>query len=294
MKHLFLALLVGFFGLALVIADAEARRLGGGKSLGRQSPSYSRQATPPQQPQQPPAAQRQQQPPAAGASRWLGPLAGLAAGGLLAALLFGDSFEGLQFLDFLLLAGLAVGAFMLFRAMRARAAAPSSSNRHAYASPPSGAKATFEAPAIGSGLSGRTAGPASLQRPAWFNEEAFLRAAKTHFIRLQAAWDKGDMRDIREYTTPELFAELTLERQALDQERQFTEVVSLDATLLDLVVMDQQAVASVRYSGLIREAKDAEPQAFSEIWHIQRALNDPEANWYVAGIQQEDLPAGSG
>lgn len=286
MKNLLLMLLVGLFSLGLVIDDAEARRFGGGKSLGKQFPSYSRQASPSQNQQS--AATRQAKQPAAtsGASRWLGPLAGLAAGGLLAAMLFGDGFEGLQFLDFLLIAGLAFLGFKLFKAMRARSVS-SAQQRYAAAGPITGA-GTFETPEIGSGLPGnRAVMPSS--RPAWFNEQEFLHAAKTHFIRLQAAWDAGDMKDIREYTTPELFAELTLERQQSDQD-QFTEVVSLNADLLDVVTLGDQVTASVRYTGLIREAQGAEPQAFSEVWHIQRALDDPQANWYVAGIQQEDLP----
>lgn len=286
MKNLLVMLLVGLFSLSLVIDDAEARRFGGGKSLGKQSPAFSRQA--PQNQQSATSQQQARQPGAtSGASRWLGPLAGLAAGGLLAAMLFGDGFEGFQFLDFLLIAGLAFLGFKLFKAMRARSAM-SSQQRYAAAGPAAGT-GTFETPEIGSGLPGNQAVTAS-SRPAWFDEEEFLRAAKTHFIRLQAAWDAGDMKDIREYTTPELFAELTLERQQSDNVDQFTEVVSLNAELLDVVTLGDQVTASVRYSGLIREAQGAEPQAFSEVWHIQRTLNDPQADWYVAGIQQEDLP----
>lgn len=282
-------LVVGIFSLTLIAGDAEARRLGGGRSLGKQVPSYSRQATPPQQNQQSATTQRQANQPAAtsGARRWLGPLAGLAAGGLLAALLFGDAFEGFQFLDFLLLAALAFLGFKLFKMMRANSAMGA---QQRYATSGAGAgSGTFETPEIGSGLRASQSTPQS-SRPAWFNEEEFMRAAKTHFIRLQAAWDTGDMKDIREYTTPELYAELALERQQLDNADQFTEVVSLNAELLDVVTQGDQVMASVRYSGLIREARDAEPEAFSEIWHIQRALSDPQANWYVAGIQQEDLP----
>lgn len=281
--------IIGIFSLTLIAADAEARRMGGGKSLGKQSSSFSRQSTPPQQNQQSATTQRQANQPAAtsGARRWLGPLAGLAAGGLLAALLFGDGFEGFQFLDFLLLAALAFLGFKLFKAFRARSTMGA---QQRYATSGAGAgSGTFETPEIGSDVRDGESTPQS-SRPAWFNEEEFLRAAKTHFIRLQAAWDSGDMKDIREYTTPELYAELVLERQQSDDADQFTEVVSLNADLLDVVTQGGQVTASVRYSGLIREARDAEPEAFSEIWHIQRALDDSQANWYVAGIQQEDLP----
>lgn len=283
MKHILLACLIGLFGSTLVVIDAEARRLGGGKSLGRSAPSHSQSAAPQQR--QATDAQRQNPtaapPQRSGASRWLGPLAGLAAGGLLAALLFGDGFEGFQILDFLLLALLAFMAFKLFRALRGQSA-PMARTAHATAG--GGAHGGFEhqQPPAGGGAEQLQ----GVHRPGWFNESEFLKAAKAHFIRLQAAWDQGDMQDIREYTTPELFAELTLERQSYGGERQFTEVVSLDAELLDLAREGERIVASVRYWGLIREQQGAEAQPFSEIWHIQRKESEANANWYVAGIEQ--------
>ncbi len=293
MKHLIVAFLVATLGLALAPSDAEAARFGGGKSLGRKG--YNQQAQPPAQaPRQPAQAQGGQGAQGAaarsGASRWLGPLAGLAAGGLLAALLFGDAFEGFQFLDFLLLAAAAFAIFAFLRARRRQQATGASHGQtYAAAGPAGGGGAAFQTPEIGSG--GETVAPRPQERPAWFEEEAFLRDAKKHFVRLQAAWDKADMQDIREYTTAELFAELTLERQGLDQADQFTEVVSLEAQFLGLSRAEEHVVASVRFSGLIREARDAEPHAFSEIWHIQRAAAG-EGNWYIAGIEQEELPQG--
>ncbi len=300
MRTVFLSIFVMMLGMVMQVPDADARRLGGGKSLGRSAPAYSEQQTPPKpMPQQQTQSTQQPNPQPAtnrpgGASRWLGPLAGLAAGGLLASLLFGDAFESFQFMDFLLLAALVIGGVMLFRALRAKAAV--SGPRPASAAGSAGAGAglasaphAFETPDIGSGLGEYPGAAATAElRPAWFNEEEFLRAAKTHFIRLQAAWDEGDMRDIREYTTPELFAELTLERQSYRDERQFTEVVNLDAELLDLVTEGDKVVASVRYSGLIREEQGVEAHPFSEIWYVERVLNDPQANWYVAGIRQQD------
>ena len=105
----------------LAIPDAEAKRMGGGSNLGRQT-------TMPKQAQAPAAAPTQAQrpgaaaPAASGASRWLGPLAGLAAGGLLAAMFFGGAFEGMAAMDWMLIAAMAIGAFFLFRALRRRAA----------------------------------------------------------------------------------------------------------------------------------------------------------------------------
>lgn len=302
MKTVLLSMFIILSGMVMLIPDADARRLGGGKNLGSSAPAPSgQQALPRPMPQQQMQSAQPQNPPlaanrAGGASRWLGPLAGLAAGGLLASLFFGDAFEGFQWMDFLLLAALVIGGIMLFKALRAKAAvsgprpAPAAAGPAGAGAGPASAPQAFETPAIGSGLGGYPGAAATVgPRPAWFNEQDFLRAAKTHFVRLQAAWDAGDMKDIREYTTPELFAELTLERQSYQGEPQFTEVVSLDAELLDMVTTERdKVVASVRYSGLIREERGAEPHPFSEIWHVERALNDPQADWYVAGIRQQD------
>lgn len=301
MKTVFLSILVIMLGMVMPVPDADARRLGGGKNMGSSAPAQSgQQALPKPMPQQQAQSAQPLNPQAAasrpgGASRWLGPLAGLAAGGLLASLFFGDAFEGFQIMDFLLLAALVIGGVMLFRALRAKRAvsgpqpAAATAGSAGAGAGPASVPYAFETPAIGSGLGGHPGAAATAGlRPAWFNEQEFLRAAKTHFIRLQAAWDAGDMKDIREYTTPELFAELTLERQSYQGEPQFTEIVSLDAELLDLVTESDKVVASVRYSGLIREEQGAEAHPFSETWYVERALSDPQADWYVAGIRQQE------
>ena len=287
MKTLLLALSIGLIGFIMVANDAEARRFGGGRSIGRSAPIFQKK---PSQTQS--AAQRQSQTRPAnqntGSRRWLGPLAGLVAGGLIGALLFGDLFEGFQFMDFLLILALIFGGIWLFRNLRRGASPPHSMQRQAHATAGGGSQPdSFTTPEIGSGLSNNQ--QADFQIPSWFNEESFLQAAKSHFVRLQAAWDVGDMKDIREYTTPQLFGDLTLERQSYKGEQQFTEVVELDAELVGLAQEDNLLIASVRYNGIIREEQDGDTKSFTEIWHIQRALDEDNANWYVAGIQQENL-----
>lgn len=285
MKQFILASIIAFLGSVMVANSiAEAKRLGGGKSFGRSAPSsvQQRQASGTNAAGQ--TAQR------SGASRWLGPLAGLAAGGLIAAMLFGDGFEGFQILDFLLIAGLVFGGIMIFKAMRRS----SSGAMHRQPVTASGPSATPPPSNTGfGGSSSAQSGQTSRllegrQRPSWFNEDGFLQAAKTHFIRLQAAWDKGDMKDIREYTTPELYAQLMLDRQNEGLGEQHTEVVTLNAELLGLSEEADQYVASVRYSGMIREEEGVEAQPFSEIWHVQRSRDDNNADWYIAGIEQEN------
>lgn len=309
-----LALLVA--GLLALPQPAEAKRFGGGGNVGKQYNTMPRQAQPPQQtrqatPSQGQAAAAQRAPQASGASRWLGPLAGLAAGGLLASLFFGDAFEGFQIMDFLLIALLVFGAFMLFRMLRRGQAGPRPAAAGAFgstvpvgASPAATADAYARSPSpdLGAGgtaaAGGRTGGfippamgaqppqPAGTdQFPHWFDGMGFIEGAKTHFIRLQAAWDQADFRDIREYTTPQMFAELQRERERLGG-TQFTEVVRLQAELLTLQRDDDLAVASIRFSGLVREEEQAAAEEFNEVWHVQHPWTSPEGDWLIAGIQQ--------
>lgn len=278
----FFAMCLLFLTGAWFVPEAEAARMGGGKSMGRQESTWSRQAAPgPSAPaaQPRPAADPAMAKPAG--SRWAGPIAGLVAGGLLGALFFGGAFEGLQMADVLLmLALLAVVVFFVRRARRTRVQ-PVPATAQAYAAP--AAAGRVAAPTIGSGLGGQ----AGETRPAWFDETRFLQGAKTHFINLQAAWDRGDLEKLREYVTPELHAELARERAQPGNEAPYTEVVELHAELVGFRTYPDHVLASVRYSGLIREARGAEPQRFVEVWNVQRGMGDARANWYVAGIQQQ-------
>lgn len=249
-------------GMTMISTDAFAKRFGGGKSFGKQREQIT-------QPANPAPAAGAAAPAAAPGRSWAGPLVGLAAGGLIGALLFGHGFEGIKAMDILLIAILAGAVFLLLRALRRPQAMQ-------YAGLPQQGL-----PPVTSGTVATAGG-----RPAWFEEEPFLRAAKGHFIRLQAAYDRGDLDDIREYTTPEVFAEISLQIQERGQAPNRTEVVQLDAALVDVVTEGNQVLASVRFSGLIREDAEGPAQPFSEIWHIQKSTLDRSAPWFVAGIQQ--------
>jgi predicted lipid-binding transport protein (Tim44 family) len=273
----FLPLVIAAITLVSMPQEAEAKRLGFGQGMGRQ---YS---TPQKSVQPPAAAPRQATGNAAagarpgGMSRWLGPVAGLLAGGLLASLFFGGAFEGFQMMDFLIIAAVIFGAFMLFRALRPK---------------PAVQLRTAEGPAFsgdysqGVGSAEEATPNAELDAPAWFDAAGFIKGARTHFIRMQAAWDKGDMKDIAEYTTPELFAELQSERLSRGAEQHFTEVAYLDAELLQVRHEGDQVVASVRFFGGIREEQNAPVEKFVEIWHVVHAWDKAAGNWSVAGIQQ--------
>ena len=286
MKTLF-AFLIAFLAVSPFSApDAEAKRLGGGMSLGKQY-STTRSAPPKQTTQAAPASTSQLG--GSGASRWLGPLAGLAAGGLLASLFFGDAFEGFQAMDFLLIAALVFGGVMLFRMMRSRSG-PSPAAAGAYGGGPfpvgqQGGGGSMP-PDMGGAVPSAMAGED--EAPIWFDGPAFLEGAKTHFIRMQAAWDQADFRDMGEYTTPQLFAELQRERRRLGEERQFTEVVTLDALVAGVRRDGDLAVASLEFSGLIREEESGTANPFREIWHVQHPWDTREGDWFIAGIQQAE------
>lgn len=280
-----------------VPADVEAKRMGGGMNLGKQSSGMQRQAQPAataQRPAQPNAAQAAAgQRPASGASRWLGPLAGLAAGGLLASMFFGDGFEGFQIMDFLLIALLAVGGFMLFRMWKRNQAKPAMAAAgvgggfpHAGSAPAYERSGQADSGILHPGM-GAQGGPVASdnQSPSWFDGAGFLEGAKSHFINLQAAWDQADFDGIREYMTPELFADLQRERLKTEGS-QSTEVVRLNAELIGVRREGDLVVASVLFSGLIREDEKGAADAFSEIWHVQHRWDGAEGDWHIAGIQQ--------
>jgi predicted lipid-binding transport protein (Tim44 family) len=276
-----------FFALALPAPDAEAKRLGGGGSFGMQR---SAPATPPAAAPAPKPAQ-QAAPATAGAAgaaqaagkrSWLGPVAGLAAGLGLAALASHLGF-GEEMASMMLILLLVVGAVVVFKLLT-RGRTPQRELQYAGAGQ-SGA-ARFEAlhPVAGSAIQKVGAGNTAAV-PAGFDVEGFLRQAKLNFIRLQAANDRGDLDDIANFTTPEMFAEIKLQLAERSGAAQQTDVMQLDAALLEVVTEGNQHIASVRFHGLIREDASASPSNFDEIWHLAKPV-DGGRGWQIAGIQQ--------
>ncbi len=292
-------------GLSLAIPEADARRLGGGKSFGRQSTApIQRDARPPQQaapqqaPQRPGAAPGQ-----ATGNRWLAPLAGIAAGLGLAAL---ASHLGLgeAMGTVLLLLLLGIGAVFVIRAILARrgSSGPQPAYQGGYSASQLGREAAVRysadgsavqagvqsavAPRPGVAVAAGDASPAS-RVPAGFDVEGFERNAKVQFVRLQAVFDAGDAKDLREFTTPEMYAELVLQIDERSGAENRTDVVTLDATLLGIESTPQEHVASVRFSGMIREEAGGEAKPFDEVWNLVKPAAGA-GGWVLAGIQQLD------
>jgi predicted lipid-binding transport protein (Tim44 family) len=283
MKQILL-FIIAFAGLSQIAVDAEAaRRFGGGGNLGMQrsapAPQKAAPAAPAQQqkPQAVPATPAQQPQPS-GMSKWLGPLAGLALGAGLAALFLNNGMAGL--LSGLLVIGLIVAA-LVFAArffMRGRV----ETRPLQYAGMPGA-----ESPPLASlpGSAGAYSVAATTSRwPADFDAGEFARHARQNFVRLQEAHDQKDLTTMRDFLTPDLYREIEAEIRAADDAPQKTEVLTLEAEVLDVVEETGSYIVSVRFSGLIREASgQAEP--FSETWHLVKPVKG-RAGWLVAGIQQ--------
>jgi len=145
--------------------------------------------------------------------------------------------------------------------------------------------------AIGSNLAGGAEpapvmAEASANIPPDFQVEPFLRQAKMAFIRLQAANDAKDLDDIRNYTTPEMYAEIAMQIDERLDAAQKTEVLNVHPTLIEVANEDGYEVASVRFAGLIRDSAEANPESFDEVWHVKKKIGDNKSTWLIAGIQQ--------
>ena len=294
--------------LALVVTDvADAARLGGGRSIGAQRQSIAPPAAPssaatapsgaaaqPVMPAQPGAAMAKPAVPAAapaasGASRWLGPIAGLAAGLGLAALL---SHFGLSeaFGSFLLLALLAIGVVVVARLLFARRMTPQPAVGYAGAgrietpvSPP--------APSWGGGnaaaptASTVVAGPSYAKPlPAGFDAAGFAAQAKLQFNRIQAAWDTADRAVLADVMTPEMLADVSRDLAERGPHRA-TEVVTLAAEVLEVATEGGRHWASVRYTGMLREDGAEPAKPIDEVWNLTKPV-DGSSGWLLAGIQQ--------
>jgi len=272
MKRVLISLFALFISFGLVMHDAEARRLGGGKSFGMQRSIPARQNAAPTPQQQPAAA-----PTAAPQKRsWMGPIAGLAAGLGLAALASHFGLGG-EMANVLMLALLAMAAFMLIRFLMRRnePAAPAMQ----YAGMPQSAPAAFESTPAAWGSNPVRAFPPG------FDAEAFAREAKLNFIRLQAAFDAGNLDDLRAFTAPEIFAELSMELAERGTAAQTTDVMTLNAEVLDAVDEGTRHIVSVRFTGLVREAADQGAIPLDEVWHLSKPASG-QGGWVIAGIQQ--------
>ena len=304
MKSWILVVLVAVMTAGLAPPSADAKRLGGGGYSGMQRPLPAH-STPAPAPTPTPAKPAQVNPttppptaavpPAAAPRRsWMGPIAGLAAGLGIAALM-SHLGMGAEFGNLVMVLLLGLVAFVAIRYLMGRfSGSPVQQQTAGY----NGLRFASEAPATahGSGagwsepsvaLAGNTdvpvfARPARL--PAGFDQAAFERIAELTFIRMQAANDTADLNDLRQFTTPEMYASIKLDLQERSHSEQRTDVVHVEAEVIDVVEETERQVVSVRYHGTIREEADGPVTPFDEVWHLVKP--SVGGQWAIAGIQQ--------
>lgn len=299
MRNIVAGLSLALLSAALVVGDADAARLGGGRSFGAQrsitsAPPASAPARQAQQaaPAQQPAASPNAQPaPAGGASKWMPILGGLALGGILGSL-FGGSALGGMLLSLAMIAVVAFAVMFVMRMLaqrRAQGAQPAQyaagGAQSSYASALGNETVAAPPPSQASGFEALAPAPRAPGVPAGFDVEGFLRAAKLNFMKLQIANDSGDLDELREFTTPDLYEELKKDVLERSGGKQQTDVVSLNADLLEVVTEGGRHWASVRFSGMIRDLSGSAPGGFEEVWNLAKPANG-SSGWLLAGIQQ--------
>lgn len=290
MKHLLAISMVAFLTLGSMVQDAQAARLGGGKSMGTQrssvAPNKSAQQTPPSNAAStaPAAAPAAAAAPKPAGNRWLGPIAGLAAGLGLGWLIGQGGLGGMggMLSSLLMMALVGFAVFFIIRLLTR----PKTEGNMQYAgigNQPAAAPPPSLAPGIGAApVFGARAQP---NIPAGFDTEGFLRQAKLNFIKLQAVHDNGKLDELREFTSDAMYESIKQDLGKQGASGQQTDVVTLNAELLEALTEGDSHWASVRFSGMIRENANAQPESFQEIWNLAKPVSGA-TGWVLAGIQQ--------
>ncbi len=289
MKRIFSIVALLMFTVA-VTPIAEAKKFGGGKSFGK---SYKTAPAPKQQQQNTNTIGKEQTAKSSSKKGLMGGLlGGLLAGGLLAAF-FGGAFEGIQFMDILII-GLI--AFLIFKLMRGLLGAKQGSmNQHRHQPAFGGNSAKFEQPntqnfeqqpnANTSGFGGFGAqSDVPHNYPPGFDQAGFVNGAREHYRILQGAWNHNQLDTIEEYVSPSLLEDLKAERAKLDGE-QHTDVMYVDAEIVRADHNSDKAELSLQFSGRYRDAVEGIEEDITDIWHLERDLTVPNAPWLIVGIQ---------
>ena len=272
------AVILGLGLLLLTMPDlADAKRLGGGGSFGSK-PSYSKSY---QKPAAPSSTPTQQAAPGAspmgGRGMFGGMLGGMLMGGLLGSLLFGGGFSGISFIDILLIGG---GLFLLFKFLRSRQPVPQT------AGGPGRVHDMQRGAWDNLRSSQHQTASAAESYPPGFDAKEFLDGAKAAYTRMQASWDARDLDDLNQFTSAEVFAEIQAQAAA-DPGPGKTEILLLEARLLEVKTIGNQTIATVLFDAMLREDSAAAPaEQVREAWHFSRYETGGGSHWVVEGIQQ--------
>lgn len=274
MRTLISCLLITLLSFGLLINEASAKRFGGGRSFGVQR-SQSSMFSPNKAATSSPLGQRTKN-----SSKWGGLLGGLLIGGLLTSLFMGHGLAS-GLMTWLILGAVIFFAVNFFRkrmqpGVQTGQAGPFSQQQ----SPFSNFTQAFNS------NTAMSSGNDSSAMPTDFSPASFLREAKVKFNRLQTAYDEKNTQDLREFTAPEVFAEIKMQLDERGNAPNKTEVITLDTELLDISKQTNSLIASVRFTGSIKE-NDEPITKIDEIWHFRQFDNNKE--WVVGGIQQNDI-----
>ena len=296
---MFKSISIAIIAVALALggaASVEAKKFGGGKSVGaqRSAPAASPAAAPTAGA---PAAAATAAPAAAaaaapktGMAKWAGPLAGIAAGlglGYLFSQLGGGAASMLMMV---LLAALVIGGLFIAVRMFMRKQNPSMASPNGMGSPnPFGAPQQRVEPTAfsGTGAMGGAAAPvmaaATFGIPADFDKAGFEANAKSQFIALQVANDKGDLDAVRNFATDEFYNQIA--KDVVAGNKDATHVDDLHAELMGIETERGQYWASVQFTGKMREDGMVLASDFRETWNLTKPV-DGSKGWLLAGIQQ--------
>jgi predicted lipid-binding transport protein (Tim44 family) len=291
-----------FVSVGMISTEAFAKRMGSGSNSGMQrdvapaSPASNSKSSPNSPAQQPAAAGATGT--AAGTATkpsMMGPLMGLAAGGLLAAAFMGGAFEGISAMDIILLLLIAGGVIFFLRRRAQQASKEGVAMPIPATATPAPNQQVRQAESMNTGFSGLQIGShvggnmgsgaiSSYAYPSWFDEAKFVIQAQTWYVALQSAWDIKDWNTLNALTTPELFAQLKEQRSAEANDNQ-TRVEEVRAQVREMTQDANGWVLTVQFNGYISEEAGAFAHAFNEFWHLVR-LGEADGEWKLAGIQQ--------
>ncbi|EGU45703.1 hypothetical protein VII00023_18809 [Vibrio ichthyoenteri ATCC 700023] len=291
MKRLFS--LVALLMVSVAITPvAEAKKFGGGKSFGK---SFKTAPAPKQQKQNTNTIGKEQAAKQSSSKKGLmgGILGGLLVGGLLGSLLGGGAFEGIQFMDILII-GLI--AFVIFKLMRGMLGAKQGSmNQHRQQPAFGGSAPKFEQPNVHNfeqpqnanqggfgGFGAQTDVPHNF--PPNFDQAAFVNGSREHYRIIQGAWNHNQLETIEEYVSPSLYQDLKEERAKLDGE-QHTDVMYVDAEIVRADYDATKAQLSLQFSGRYRDSAEGVEEDIEDVWHLERDLTVDNAPWLIVGIQ---------
>jgi predicted lipid-binding transport protein (Tim44 family) len=285
------------------MSDADAKRFGGGGSFGGRSSysaPYKRSAIPPTRSanQQQSAAQNQAaRQGMANRGGLMGMLGGLALGGLLGSLFFGGAFENFNFMDILVFGGIAYLLYKLFAAKSGAAQRPAynrTADNYEESQPIQSNPAGFNTdvlfnknkmPSTGQHFQPDADYNQTIAVPEGFDQQAFLSGAKIAFTTLQKAWDNRDLAEIRDLSTDKVFAEIQDQLNASTTENH-TDVLKLDAELLEVREIGSELEAVVLFDAIMREDINAQTEQIREVWHFVKPKISIQPKWLLDGIQQ--------